>query len=256
MNKIRDFLRDKAFLLVLLACLAGAAVISVWAIRTVRDRLSQDLNGMTGEDIAGVEEYPGLNNELEGDGQWQLEPGVGVAGNAEGVPQATPAAPVQSSVSQSGAGSLSESANAEPEQDEPAAAQAPSYSSPVSGSPVQAFSGDELVYNQTLGDWRTHNGTDFACSAGEDVFAPAGGKVTEVTKDGNWGGVVTIAAADGSLWRVCGVSDATVRAGDTVTTGQQLGRAGTVGCESLLGSHIHLEIEKDGRYLDPAEYLG
>lgn len=256
MNKIRDFLRDKAFLLVLLACLAGAAVTSVWAIRTVRDRLSQDLNGMTGEDIAGAEDYPGLDNEGEGDGQWQLEPGVGVAGNAEGVPQATPAAPAQSSASQSGAGSLSESANAEPEQDEPAAAPAPSYTSPVSGSPVQAFSGDELVYNQTLGDWRTHNGTDFACAAGEDVFAPASGKVTEVAKDGNWGGVVTIAAADGSLWRVCGVSDATVKAGDAVTTGQQLGRAGTVGCESLLGDHVHLEIEKDGSYIDPAEYLG
>ena len=28
------------------------------------------------------------------------------------------------------------------------------------GRVLNAFSGDELVYNKTLGDWRTHNGID------------------------------------------------------------------------------------------------
>lgn len=254
MNKVLAFLRDKAFVLVLLACIVGAAFTSVWAIRTVRDRLSEN-PGVTDGDIAGIEDYPGLEEGIEEDVQWQ-QPGVDAAGNAEGVPQATPAAPAQSSASQSGSGLPSESANAEPEQDEPAAAPAPSYTSPVSGRILTAFSGDDLVYNKTLEDWRTHNGTDYACETGASVYAPVSGTVAQIEADGNWGGVVEITAADGSLWRVCGVSDAVVKAGDAVTCGQQLGRAGTISCESLTGSHVHLEILKDEHYIDPAKYLG
>lgn len=253
MNKVLAFLRDKAFVLVLLACIVGAAFTSVWAIRTVRDRLSEN-PGTADSDIAGIEEYPGLEQE-EGDAQWQ-QPGVGVAGNVEGVPKPTPAAPAQSSASRSGSGSSSASANAEHEQEEPAAVQAPSYTSPVSGRILTAFSGDDLVYNKTLEDWRTHNGVDYACDAGESVYAPVSGTVAKAAADGNWGGVVEITAADGSVWRVCGVTDAVVKAGDAVSCGQQLGRAGAIGCESLTGSHVHLEIRKNGRYIDPAEYLG
>ena len=31
---------------------------------------------------------------------------------------------------------------------------------------MQAFSGDELVFNDTMKDWRTHNGMDLAGAAG------------------------------------------------------------------------------------------
>ena len=53
------------------------------------------------------------------------------------------------------------------------------YTRPVSGQVLAVWSGDELVYNETLGDWRTHNGTDYACKEGEDVLSPCerhGGK--------------------------------------------------------------------------------
>lgn len=258
MNKVLGFLRDKAFVLVLAVCVAAAALTGVWAIRTVRDRLGEDLGGLNEADIAGLEEYPGLaqGQEQEGTTQWQMEPGVGVAGKAENVPQTTPAAQAGSSASQSGSGLSPEPGNEEHEPQEPAAAPAPSYASPVSGRVIGAFSGDELVYNKTLGDWRTHNGADYACSAGESVYAPVSGKVAEVADDGNWGGVVSITAQDGSVWQVCGVADPSVKAGDAVTVGQQLGRAGSIGCESLLGDHVHMQIQKDGKYLDPAEYLG
>ena len=93
------------------------------------------------------------------------------------------------------------------------------------------------------------------CAAGESVFAPAAGTVTKTTAAGNWGGVVEITAADGMVWRVCGVSGITVKPGDKLNTGNQIGTAGTVDAESLLGDHIHLEIEKDGTYHNPADYL-
>ena len=253
MDKIRDFMRDKAVLLVLLACVAGCVGVGVWAVRTVHDQLQQQGT----EEIGGVEDYPGVDGELGGDDEWTVQPGLDVAGNVSGVPKPTaapsPAAKPSASPSPSGSGSASSGGSAQPAAS--AAPQTPAYTSPVSGRMVQAYSGDELVYNQTLGDWRTHNGADYLCAAGESVFAPAAGTVTKTTAAGNWGGVVEITAADGMVWRVCGVSGITVKPGDKLNTGNQIGTAGTVDAESLLGDHIHLEIEKDGTYHNPADYL-
>ena len=66
---------------------------------------------------------------------------------------------------------------------------------------LNAYSGDELVYSKTLGDWRTHNGVDYACAEGSAVSAPCSGKVTETGTDGRWSSVVTLEDASGRLWR-------------------------------------------------------
>lgn len=255
MSKLLGFLRQKGFVLVLAACVVGAAATGVWAIRTVQ----QQLKGLGAEslpDTAGLETYPGLENKWEGDTQWQTEPGVGVSGEMEGVPQTPPAASQQPAASSSESGLQPEPSSVPPEQPAPAAAPAPSYALPVTGRLLTAFSGDELVYNQTLGDWRTHNGADYTCTKGETVFAPVSGTVTQADSTGNWGGVVTLTEADGTVWRVCGVTDYTVKPGDAVTVGQQLGIAATVDCESLLESHIHLEVIRAGKYLNPADFMG
>ena len=126
----------------------------------------------------------------------------------------------------------------------------------MDGRVLNAFSGDELVYNKTLGDWRTHNGVDYACAQGGTVAAPAAGKVTAAGPEGNWGTVVSIEDASGRIWRVCGVANPAVKAGDTVTAGQKLGTAGTVGCECAEESHIHLEVKQGESYLDPAKFIG
>lgn len=254
MSRIRDFLREKAVTLVLLACVAAAIGVGVWAVRTVRDQLQQDLEGIDG--VTGAEDYPGLENELGGEDEWQLEPGLDVANSMSGVakPTATPAPSKKPSTSQSGSGSQSASSGTSPAPAASAAPQTPAYTSPVSGRIIQSYSGDELVYNETLGDWRTHNGTDYACAAGESVFAPVSGTVTAVSTGGNWGGVVEITAADGAVWRVCGVTS-TVKTGDKLTTGRQIGTADTVDAESLLGDHVHLEISQDGKYRNPSDYI-
>ena len=64
---------------------------------------------------------------------------------------------------------------------------------------LNAYSGDELVYSKTLGDWRTHNGVDYACAEGSAVSAPCSGKVTETGTDGRWSSVVTLEDASGRL---------------------------------------------------------
>ena len=106
------------------------------------------------------------------------------------------------------------------------------------GRVLNAFSGDELVYNKTLGDWRTHNGV---------------GKVVSAGAEGNWGTVVVLEDAAGRSWRLCGVANPAVKAGDTVAAGQKLGTVGTVGCECAEESHIHVEVKQGESYLDPAK---
>ena len=47
MEQIKKFLHGKGFALVLAACLLAAAAAGVWAVRTVRDELRQNLTDLT-----------------------------------------------------------------------------------------------------------------------------------------------------------------------------------------------------------------
>ncbi len=47
---------------------------------------------------------------------------------------------------------------------------APVYTRPTAGAVLTPFSGDMLLFQPTLGDWRVHSGTDFACEAGGERF--------------------------------------------------------------------------------------
>lgn len=258
MERIKNFLREKGFVLVLAACVLAAAAVGMWAVRTVRDRLDEDLRGGQTENNVREELLPGIDDEMEAD-TWQQET-TNVAGEAKDVPQpaptAAPSASSSSSGASSGSGSVSEPSELQTGSAPADAAAAPAYAQPVSGQILAAFSGDELVYNKTLGDWRTHNGTDYGCAEGDSVFAPVSGTVEQTGSDGNWGAFVTIRDSKDRLWRLCGVASPAVKEGDSVVTGQTLGKAAAVGCENALGAHIHLEILEGEKYLDPAQVMG
>lgn len=126
---------------------------------------------------------------------------------------------------------------------------------PVNGKIFAAFSGDELVYNRTLDDWRTHNGVDISAAPGDAVKAGADGTVATVYEDGMQGTVVVI-NHNGFTARYCGLAKATyVKEGEKVTQGQTIGTVGEVAMEVLEESHIHLEIEKNGKTVNPDTVL-
>lgn len=56
----------------------------------------------------------------------------------------------------------------------------PEYSRPMSGKLQREYSLDQLVYDPTMCDWRTHSGADYECKAGDSVCAIADGSVTAV----------------------------------------------------------------------------
>ena len=67
---------------------------------------------------------------------------------------------------------------------------------------LNGYSGDELVYNKTLGDWRTHNGIDYACAKDAAVQSPTAGTVVLAGSDGSWGPTVAIKDSAGRVWLV------------------------------------------------------
>ena len=227
MEQIKKFLRSRGFTLALLACLVAAAAAGVWAVRTVRDELKKSYDDLTTPQEEPAPE-PQLTLDPQEDDIWQ-QPVTDAAESAANVPK-----PASSPASSSAA---------------------PASTQPVSGRVLNAYSGDELVYSSTLGDWRTHNGVDYACAQDAQVCAPAAGKVTAVDTDSRWGSVVCIEDSAGHLWRVCGTADPTVQTGDEVSVGQILGRAGSIPNECAEETHIHLEVLQGEQYLDPAKLL-
>ena len=62
MEQLKRFLRDKGFALALLACLVAAAAAGVWAVRTVRDELKENLDGLNEPDSTST--LPGIDEDL------------------------------------------------------------------------------------------------------------------------------------------------------------------------------------------------
>ena len=140
----------------------------------------------------------------------------------------------------------------EPVSPEPAAA--PVWVRPVEGKVLQAFSGDDLVYQKTFGDWRVHAGTDYQASSGTRVYAVADGEVTEVTQDPLWGACVTVMLSDGRTATYRGLAEGPkAKKGSSVKAGDVIGSvAAVVPAEAEIGSHIHLELRgRDGVTVDP-----
>ena len=258
MEQFRKFLRDKAFALVLTACLLAAAAAGVWAVRTVRKELKKDLDAVRSPSSTapgideGIRTSPGLAGEEEAEWQQQTAPAANSVAN---VPEAhsSSGGAASSSGAQSGSGSVREPSALQGGSSSASSSAAAASTQPGFGKILNGYSGDELVYNKTLGDWRTHNGIDYAAKAGEAVPAPVAGSVVLAGSDGSWGPTVAIKDDAGRIWRLCGVASPKVKEGDIVAAGQTLGKVGSVGCECAEEDHIHLEVKQGDAYLDPAK---
>lgn len=124
------------------------------------------------------------------------------------------------------------------------------------GNAVQkAYSDGQLAYSVTMGDWRTHDGTDFAGEFGQKVKALADGKVTAVVENPLWGTVITVDHGMEVISRYYGVKPG-VKAGDNVKVGDTLGTLIAIPCEVADGPHLHLEMSIDGKTVDPVAAIG
>ena len=111
---------------------------------------------------------------------------------------------------------------------------------PVHGDVLAAFSVDELAYNHTLEDWRTHDGIDISAKPGTTVQAASAGTVESVDNDVLMGTTIVISHRDGYRTTYANLqSEPAVKAGDKVTAGQIIGAVGaTAAAEAQSNPHL------------------
>ncbi len=135
---------------------------------------------------------------------------------------------------------------------------APVFTFPVRGAEVQReYSGAQLVFDETMGDWRTHNGTDFACDEGDEVMAVLDGVVERIYEDGLLGACVVLDHGADLKSLYCGLTVAEgLREDQKLSAGQTIGRAcGSILGESAQDCHVHLELRESGQLIDPMSVL-
>ena len=128
--------------------------------------------------------------------------------------------------------------------------------SPVKGETVMAYAIDQLSYNPTTRDWRTHNGVDIAAKEDTSVCAAAAGTVHSVYEDETMGTTVVIHHEGGYVTCYASLAEASVAEGDAVTLGQKIGTVGeTALLENAIGAHVHFSVTCNDTPVDPAEFL-
>ena len=177
MNKPKSALRGAGFYIVLLLCLAivgESGYMILFGTNTVDSPVTEpDATVAASESTlpASASESDGSNVEDV------VSPESIPAGDSESVVE-MPEEPVEDST--------------------PVVAEAPSLVVwPLRGEILTAFSMDSLIYDETMGDWRTHDGLDIAAAAGTQVLAASAGTVVSVSDDALMGTTVVLKHSGG-----------------------------------------------------------
>lgn len=102
------------------------------------------------------------------------------------------------------------------------------------------------------GKWKKHTGIDYRAAMDSKVFASRAGKVLEAGREPGYGNMImlghrhTYETVYGHLDKIL------VKKNDTVEEGQVIGYSGNTGIST--GPHLHFEIRKNGKSVDP-EFL-
>lgn len=98
-----------------------------------------------------------------------------------------------------------------------------------------------------------HTGIDIDGDTGDPVYASAGGVVTFAGYSGGYGKCILIKHSNGLVTRYAHCSSLSVSSGDTVSSGEVIGRVGSTGRST--GSHLHFEVISGGSTRNPLNYL-
>lgn len=238
-EKFSDFVSGKGFYLVVLICVAAIALSGYYLVRGVRggveDALDQPVSGS-----AAIVKQPDPAPSVTPTARPTNPPAVSTAritAPPSASPEPTPSAQPPAS---------------------PSLAPAPLvFTWPVKGAIIADFSVEALAYDETMGDWRTHNGLDIAAPLGTQVLAAANGTVSAIRQDDMMGTIVEIDHGEGLVSLYANLAAVpTVSVGDKVTTGAVIGSVGeTAAAESGREAHLHYALLKDGQAMNPADYL-
>jgi murein DD-endopeptidase MepM/ murein hydrolase activator NlpD len=125
----------------------------------------------------------------------------------------------------------------------------------------------EAVLNRPIDSWnitspygprwgKQHHGIDLGTPSGTEIKSPSDGVVLDAAfKDGACGGTIYIDHENGYKTRYCHAKEINVSKGDRVKSGEVIGLTGggkdDKGRGNSQGAHLHFELYKDGKIVDP-----
>ena len=99
-----------------------------------------------------------------------------------------------------------------------------------------------------------HKGVDFAATQGSNVTAVAAGVVTWAGERSGYGKLIEINHGDGFVTRYAHNERTLVTVGQTVKRGEPVALMGSTGRST--GPHVHFEVLRNGRQVDPLSFIG
>lgn len=98
-----------------------------------------------------------------------------------------------------------------------------------------------------------HKGTDFAAAHGTEILAAGDGVVIDSSTRNGYGNIVQVSHADGYVTRYAHNSKNLVKVGQLVRAGEPVALMGATG--RTTGTHLHFEVHKDGKAVNPEGLL-
>lgn len=132
-----------------------------------------------------------------------------------------------------------------------------SFILPLDGSIITEYTTDSLVYSETLESWVGHGAIDIGGKEGDNIKAAADGIVKEVYEDQLWGIVIVIEHNEELQTRYSNLATKDmVTVGTQVRKGDHISKVGKTGkIEMLMEPHIHFEVIKNGKIVDPRSIM-
>ncbi len=128
---------------------------------------------------------------------------------------------------------------------------------PVNGEIGLGYSPNDLVYSKTLKEWTVHNGVDIIAKRGTPVVASERGMVESITETAGNGIEITISHENDYKTIYSNLSSKDmVKVGDKVEKGQVISGVGnTSSFEYYEPEHLHFEVKKNGKQVNPIDVL-
>jgi len=237
---VERFAVGRGFYIVLVLCVAAVGATGYYLLDTVTDPLNTVQPAHTEEPVALPDEQPVVD-----------------------IPEPVPVRPAGQPVEVTIPDGLDAIASPDPAPErqtpalKPVEAEPTVFTWPVKGEILRGFSVETLSPDPTMGDWRTHAGLDVAAKLGTRVLCMTKGTVSEIWEDDTLGTCVRVTHGGGMESVYANLSpEPTVKVGDSMEIGAILGAVGTTAnAEIGVPPHLHLEVFRGGKRVDPMEFL-
>lgn len=122
---------------------------------------------------------------------------------------------------------------------------------PAPGAPLTSPFGYRV--HPITGQKKLHTGQDYGVACGTTLYAVDAGKVSFAGWQNGYGNRVEIDHGDGIITTYSHNTSLIAKKGDNVKQKDKIAKSGTTGAST--GCHLHFEVKKNGKYVDPLEYL-